>query len=39
MANLEYTASLRSGILKQYFPPHDTQASRICTSGNLGLLR
>ena len=21
MANLEYTASLRSGVLKQYFPP------------------
>ena len=27
MANLEYTASLRSGVLKQYFPPHDTQDS------------
>ena len=29
MANLEYTASLRSGILKQYFPHHDTQATKI----------
>ena len=38
-ANLDYTAFLSSGLLKQYFPPHGTQASRICTSGNFSLLR